>query len=83
MLSCKDITELLTEYLEGEMSFADRTQLRAHLLMCSPCQRYVDQLELCIDSCGQLPPPAVDESLEQALLETFRTWSMREGDVSP
>lgn len=83
MVSCKDITELLTEYLEGEMSFGERMQIRAHLMMCCACQRYVEQLKLCVDSCGHLPPPEVDEELQEALMTTFRDWTVREGDVPP
>lgn len=79
MLNCKDITELLTEYLEGEMTLLDRMRVRTHLLMCPPCRRYADQLALTIASCGHLPEPEVDEGLEQALLETFRNWKVHDG----
>ena len=83
MVNCKDITELLTEYLEGEMSFGERMQVRAHLMMCGPCKLYADQLQLSIDSCGRLPQPEVDEQLRAALMETFRNWTMHDGDVPP
>jgi len=83
MPSCKDITALLTDYLEGEMQLGDRMVLRAHLLMCPPCRRFLEQLELCIHSCRRLPPPDVDEGHHDALMKAFRYWSMREGDIPP
>lgn len=83
MLSCKDITNLLTEYLEGGMTFADRMQMKMHLALCGHCRNYAAQLKLTIDSCGEIPPPEVDDHLEQELLETFRNWKSREGDVPP
>lgn len=83
MLNCKDITDLLTEYLEGQMSLADRMQVKMHLAMCGHCQRYVDQLKLTIDSCGGIPEPEVDDHLEQELLARFRNWKTRSGDVPP
>jgi len=83
MLSCKDITDLLTEYLEGQMSFADRMQIKMHLAMCGHCRNYADQLRLTVDSCGEIPHPEVDDHLEQELLATFRNWKGQDGDVSP
>lgn len=83
MLSCKDITDLLTDYLEGQMSFADRMQIKMHLAMCGHCRNYVDQLKLTVDSCGRIPEPEVDEHLEQELLSVFRDWRRVEGDVPP
>ena len=83
MLSCKAITELLTEYLEGQMTFADRMQVKMHLAMCGHCKRYVEQLKLTIDSCGEIPEPEVDDHLEQELLTVFRDWKTKDGDVPP
>ncbi len=80
MLSCKDITDLLTEYLEGQLSFADRMQIKMHLAMCGHCRTYVDQLELTVQSCGEIPAPEVDDHLEQELLAVFRDWKSRDGD---
>lgn len=74
MLSCKDITELLTEYLEGEMSLAGRVQVRMHMTMCGHCRTYLKQLKLTIDSCGRIPPPEITEDLREELLTTFREW---------
>ncbi len=83
MLSCKDITDLLTEYLEGEMSLGDRMRIRMHLAMCGHCRTYVTQLKLTVDSCGRIPPPEVTEDLREDLLATFRNWKAEGADSTP
>lgn len=80
MLSCKDITELLTEYLDGEMSVTERAQVRIHLAVCRHCRTYVQQLKLTVDSCGRIPAPVLTEELREVLLSTFRDW--RAADVN-
>ena len=83
MLSCKDITDLLTEYLEGEMTLGDRMRIRMHLAVCGHCRTYVEQLELTIDSCGHIPPPEVTDDLREALLSTFRDWKAEGSGPTP
>lgn len=46
MLSCKQLTEILTDYLDDRMPFAQRMELKLHLMMCKDCTAYVEQTKL-------------------------------------
>ncbi len=40
-LSCKNIVEQSTEYLEENANWASRLKIRFHLLMCHHCRRFI------------------------------------------
>ena len=44
MLSCRELSETATNYLEGTLTLRQRTGVKMHLLMCKHCRAYVDQL---------------------------------------
>lgn len=74
MPNCQQITELVTEYLEGAMPFSDRLMFQAHIAMCPTCKNYLRQMELTIDSAGELPPEPIPDEVSQDLMEAFRGW---------
>ncbi len=46
MLSCRDVTRLISESMDTSLPFGKRTGVRVHLLMCKFCARYRRQLLL-------------------------------------
>jgi predicted anti-sigma-YlaC factor YlaD len=50
MLSCKEITENANSYLDRELTFFTRMKVKMHLILCENCRRYMDQLQLTIQS---------------------------------
>ncbi len=38
MMSCKEFSELITEYLEGQMPMGQRMSFWLHKAMCGPCK---------------------------------------------
>jgi predicted anti-sigma-YlaC factor YlaD len=62
MLSCKEITELATQYLEGDLPWGKRLRVRVHLSMCQHCRRYLDQMRKVAAMLRRLPaePPSPD-----------------------
>jgi anti-sigma factor RsiW len=42
-VSCQELVELLTEYLDGTLSAHDRARLDAHLTVCDACREYLGQ----------------------------------------
>ncbi len=44
MLSCKEITQLISEGLDRRLSFWQRVGLRLHLMMCGACAAYKRQV---------------------------------------
>lgn len=45
MLSCKHIVDLGTDYLDQELGFWKKTEMKMHLLICRHCRRYMKQLK--------------------------------------
>ena len=43
-LSCRELVELVTEYLEGGMPEEERARYEAHFELCAGCARYVEQI---------------------------------------
>lgn len=74
MITCQQLTELVTDYVEGRASMWDRVRFRLHLAVCPACVAYVHQLELTVAAVGHLPPEALDPAMEAELLEVFRGW---------
>jgi anti-sigma factor RsiW len=75
MLSCQEITDRVTEYLEGELSLLQRLQFRLHLAMCRTCSRYLEQMRLTIAALRELPPESVSPELSEELLRKLREGS--------
>ena len=46
MLSCKDVTQLLSESMDHSLPLGKRIGVRFHLLICKFCARYERQLAL-------------------------------------
>jgi anti-sigma factor RsiW len=74
MLTCQQITELVTDYAEGNLSLMERLRFQLHIGMCRNCRRYVRQVKATAAALGVLPPPKVPPELEQELLRRFETW---------
>ena len=45
MLNCQQLTELVTDYLEGRLSFMTRLRFHMHVGMCSHCRAYLRTMQ--------------------------------------
>ena len=73
-LACKELVELVTEYLEGALSPAERARFEAHLATCTGCTRYLEQIRQTIRLTGRLTEEAIAPDAKQELLQVFRNW---------
>ncbi len=74
MLTCKQITELVTAYAEGQLRFLDRLRFRMHIGMCSNCKTYVRQLQATAKALGKLPDAQIPPDLQAELMRRFEGW---------
>ena len=44
MLSCKEVTRLLSQAQDRPLAIGERVKLRLHLLVCTACTRFERQL---------------------------------------
>ena len=73
-MTCTQIVELITEYLEGGLSSADRERFEEHIGFCDWCLSYLDQMRQTIATVGRLRDEDLPKELEQSLLTAFRDW---------
>jgi predicted anti-sigma-YlaC factor YlaD len=73
-LTCKELVELVTEYLEDALPPTAKAEVEAHLRGCEGCRRYLDQMRTTIAMTGRLTEQDVPPEAEQKLLDVFRDW---------
>jgi anti-sigma factor RsiW len=76
-MRCRDVTALVTDYVEGRLSRWDRLRFQMHLGMCRGCRAYLRQMRLTARSLGALPPPELSPEVEAEMLRRFEGWSRR------
>jgi anti-sigma factor RsiW len=74
MLSCREVVELVTAYLEGALPEAEEVRFEEHLAMCDGCAAYLDQMRRTIALAGRLDPEVVDLEACDRLVHAFRGW---------
>lgn len=73
-LSCQEVVELVTDYLEHALLSSTRTLLENHLTGCDGCATYLDQVRKTITMLHMLAQGEVFPGTKQELLEIFRSW---------
>ena len=73
-LSCQELVELLTDYLEGALPAGLRERFDRHIEHCHGCQAYIAQMRATIDATGALTPESLSPEAESELLAAFRGW---------
>jgi predicted anti-sigma-YlaC factor YlaD len=73
-LTCQELVELVTDYLEEKLSRSDRDAFDAHLANCTNCRTYVDQFRRTIEVAGSLQESDVSPEAATVLLEQFGEW---------
>jgi anti-sigma factor RsiW len=76
-LSCQELVELVTAYLDDALLPADRARFEAHIAGCDGCTGYLEQIRLTIAFTGRLAPEQLDPAAEATLLDVFRDWKRR------
>ncbi len=73
-ITCRELVELVNDYIEGALSDADRARFEAHLGICEACVTYVDQIRMTIGASGRLTEEQLDPQARDELLSAFRGW---------
>jgi len=75
-IACREVVELATDYLEGELTDPLLSLLEEHLPECDGCTEYLEQLRHTLRALRKLPearrsdPANLDE-----LKRMFRSWA--------
>lgn len=74
MLTCQELTEVLTDYLDGRMGLAERLSFHLHVGMCRGCRAYLRQMKVTARVLGRLPEPKPPPGVREELLRRFEGW---------
>jgi predicted anti-sigma-YlaC factor YlaD len=77
-LVCREVVELVSDYLEGALGEGDRMRFEQHLAKCDGCSGYLDQMRQTVRLAGALPPEALDPVFRARLVDAFHDWRRRE-----
>ena len=80
-LTCRELVELVTDYLEGRLSPAERERVDAHLAACDGCTAYIEQMRLTLRALGSIPEETISEQARATLVVAFR--DLRRGGAPP
>jgi anti-sigma factor RsiW len=78
-ITCREMVELVTDYLEGRLPHWDRFQFERHIAGCDGCTRYLEQMRTTIRLTGMLREEDVSAPAREAMLTAFRDWPRAEG----
>ena len=73
-ITCTELIEAITDYLEGTMQEAERRRFEVHLEGCPDCVNYREQMRQTIAALGELSEESIAPDTREVLLETFRGW---------
>jgi predicted anti-sigma-YlaC factor YlaD len=73
-LPCQQVVEMVTDYLEGAMSAADRRRLDHHLDGCPGCTEYLAQIRETIRLAGRITPDDLTPEMRTELTDLYRRW---------
>jgi anti-sigma factor RsiW len=73
-LACRELVELVTDYLEGALEPGEALRFDEHLTGCAGCRTYLDQMRTTIAITGRLAPDRIPIAVRERLMEAFRAW---------
>ena len=71
-ISCQEVVEVVTDYLEGRLSPEDVAIFEAHLELCDGCRWYVEQMRTTIGLTGRLRVGDLSPAARADLIAAFR-----------
>ena len=72
MPTCRDMSELVTDYLERAVSLRRRLDMWWHLVRCEACRRFYDQMRRTVRLLGSASPRPPDSGTEESILAAAR-----------
>lgn len=73
-MTCRELVELVTAWLDDALPAGDRARFDAHLIDCPYCRIYLAQMRQTTRLLGRLSEATIDPAARDALLDRFRDW---------
>jgi predicted anti-sigma-YlaC factor YlaD len=89
-LVCREVVEMVNDYLEAVMPRRDRRRFERHLRGCPNCTAYLEQMRVTITETGRLTPQDLTPDARAEFTRLYRRWhgtdptgDRPEGDQDP
>ncbi len=79
-INCYQAVALVSDYLEGALSWRDRRRLERHLASCEACSAYLDQMKVTIALTGSVTPEDVSSEALSKLVEVFENFQREKSE---
>ncbi len=73
-LSCAELVQLVTDYVEGALSADDRRRFEEHIVICDGCGAHLDQMRTTITVVGRAGEQELSDEAVDELIAAFRGW---------
>jgi len=77
-ISCKQLVDLVADYMEEALSDDARAEFEQHLAECGYCSAYIQQLNVTVTLTKKLGEPDINKPAPKALLDIFRKWKQEQ-----
>ena len=72
--TCREVVELVSEYLEGAMSPERMCAFELHLNFCDGCFTFLDQFRATTSIARVVPEEQIPDGIRDELLRAFDDW---------
>jgi len=73
-LSCAEVVQLVTDYVEGALSVEKRRRFEEHIVICDGCGAHLDQMRTTIAVVGRVSEQQLSTEAVDELIAAFRGW---------
>lgn len=71
-VACRQVVEMVTDYLDGALPVEDRAALEQHLVLCEGCTTFLDQMRTTIGLTGALREEDIPDEVMAAVMRTIK-----------
>jgi predicted anti-sigma-YlaC factor YlaD len=76
-MTCEQLVELVTDYLEGALSDEERERFEEHIELCPMCRVHLDRMRGLIHQLGGLHQRDIDSQVLAEIQARFAGWHSR------
>ena len=76
-VTCQQVVELVTDYLEEALPTDDAERFEQHINYCQACEWYLAQIRATVDTVGRVDEAELGDDARERLLAAFRDWKQR------
>jgi anti-sigma factor RsiW len=73
-LTCKELVERVTAYLDEALDVEERARFEAHLAECAPCCEHVNQILVTRSATRRLGAEGLDLAARAAVMDLYHRW---------